>query len=119
MPSDSVTGFLDHAVANRVLSADQVEQLTRQPDFPQDDVAAVGDYLQKRGSLSRYVFEMVRDRRGAELTFAGYPVKDRSCPCPGGTAYKAEHPSLRTPVVIRRLSPDALGPADNTGGYIA
>src|SRR4051812_40283751 len=68
MPSDSVAGFLDHAVANRVLSAEQVAQLVRQPDFPQDDVAAVGDYLQRRGTISRYVSEMLRDRRGPELT---------------------------------------------------
>jgi serine/threonine protein kinase len=119
MPSDSVNAFLDHAKANRVLSPEQVDQLLRQPDFPQDGVPALGEYLQKRGALTRFQVELVRDRRGEELNFAGYPVKDKAGPCPGGTAYRAEHPSLKTPVVIRRLTPDALGPADNTGGFVA
>jgi serine/threonine protein kinase len=61
---------------------------------------------------------MLRDRRGPELTFAGYPVKDKAGPCPGGTAYKALHPSLRTPVVLRKFEPDAFAPTDTPAAVV-
>src|SRR5947209_3499345 len=64
MPSDSVAGFLDHAKANRVLGPEQVDQLMRQPDLPQDDLTALCDYLQRRGTLTRFQVELIRDRRG-------------------------------------------------------
>lgn len=119
MPSDSVAGFLDQARANRVLFPEQVEQLIRQPDIPQSDLSELCEYLEARGVLTRFQAGMLRIGRGHELTFAGYPVLDEAGPCPGGTAFRALHPSLRTPVVLRRLRADALAPADTTGGFIA
>jgi serine/threonine protein kinase len=53
------------------------------------------------------------------LNFAGYPILDELGPCPGGTAYKALHPSLRTPLVIRRLRAEWLAPADNGPSFVA
>ena len=119
MPSDSIAGFLDQAKANRVLFPEQVEQLIRQPDLPQANVTALCDYLDDRGVLTRFQAEMLREGRGQELTFAKYPLIDGIGPCPGGTAYKAMHPSLRTPVIVRRFNGEALAPADTTGGFIA
>src|SRR5262245_48672687 len=119
MPSDSIAGFLDQAQANRVLFPEQVEQLIRQPDIPQSDLSALCEYLEDRGVLTRFQSEMLRGGRGHELTFAGYPLLDEIGPCPGGTAYKALHPSLRTPLVLRRLRGDALLPADTTGAFVA
>ena len=112
MPSDSIAGFLDQAQANRVLFPEQVALLIRQPDIPQSDLDALCAYLEGRGALTRFQAEAIRRGRGAELSFAGYPVIDRVGPCPGGTAYRALHPSLRTPVVLRRFRADALLPAD-------
>ena len=118
MPSDSVVGFLDRAKANRVLFPEQVEQLIRQPDIPQSDLAALCDYLQTRGVLTRFQAVAVRESRGQELNFAGYPVIDEIGPCPGGVAYKALHPSLRTPVILRRLKLEWLAPDDSIPEYL-
>lgn len=118
MPSDSVAGFLDRAQANRVLFPEQVEQLIRQPDIPHSDLNSLCEYLLSRGVLTRFQAAAIRDSRGRELTFAGYPVIDEIGPCPGGTAYKALHPSLRTPLVLRRIRPDWLRPADTVENYL-
>jgi len=112
MPSESIAGFLDEAKANRVLIPEQVEQLIRQPDVPQENLDSLCAYLETRGALTRFQADALRTGRGADLTFAGYPVLDEIGPCPGGTAYRALHPSLRTPLVLRKLRPDALLPSD-------
>ncbi len=118
MPSESVAGFLDRAQASRVLFPEQIEQLIRQPDIPQSDLSALCEYLLSRGVLTRFQAGAIREARGGELNFAGYPIIDVIGPCPGGTAYKALHPSLRTPLVLRRIRADWLSPADNPINYI-
>ena len=118
MPSDSIAGFLDQAQANRVLFPEQVEQLIRQPDIPQNDLDALCEYLERRGALTRFQADALRDGRGDALNFAGYPVLDELGPCPGGVAYRALHPSLRTPLVLRRLRADRLAPADSPGALV-
>jgi hypothetical protein len=109
MPSDSVTSFLDHARASRLILPDQVDDLIGRADVPQEGLAAVCDFLRDRGVLTEYQADLIRAGRAAELTFAGYPVVGELGPCPGGTAYRALHPSLRTPVVLRRLRPPEGG----------
>jgi hypothetical protein len=118
MQSNSVANFLDHVKASRVLIPEQVEQLIRQPDVPQSDLPALCEYLERRGVLTRFQADTLRQGRGHELTFAGYPVLDEVGPCPGGTAYRALHPSLRTPLVLRRLRAELLAPGDSTGALI-
>lgn len=118
MPSDSIAGFLDLAQASRVLFPEQVEQLIRQPDIPQADLGALCAYLEERGALTKFQAAMLREGRGDELTFAGYPVLDEIGPCPGGTAYRALHPSFRTPVLLRRFRADALFPSDTTHALV-
>lgn len=118
MPSDSIAGFLDHAQASQVLFPEQVEQLIRQPDIPQTDLNALCQYLEDRGALTRFQADALRGGRGHDLNFAGYPIIDEIGPCPGGTAYRALHPSLRTPVVLRRLRPDYFAPTDTPTGFV-
>jgi hypothetical protein len=108
MPSDSIAGFLDRAQASRVLFPEQVEQLIRQPDIPQSDLAALCTYLLARGVLTQFQADAIREGRSHDLSFGGYPLIDAIGPCPGGTAYRALHPSLRTPLVLRRLDADAF-----------
>jgi hypothetical protein len=118
MPSDSIAGFLDRAQASRVLHPDQVEQLIRQPDIPHTDLAALCTYLLARGVLTQFQADAIRAGRGDELSFGAYPVIDRIGPCPGGTAYRALHPSLRTPLVLRRLDPAAFAPTDTAEAVV-
>jgi serine/threonine protein kinase len=118
MPSDSIAGFLDHAQASRVLFPEQVEQLIRQPDIPQSDLASLCAYLLSRGVLTRFQADALREGRGHELNFAGYPVLDVLGPCRGGAAYQALHPSLRTPLVIRKFSADGFAPTDSPAAVV-
>ena len=118
MPSDSIAGFLDHAQAVRVLFPEQIEQLIRQPDVPQSDLSSLCAYLLSRGVLTRFQADAIREARGQELNFAGYPILDELGPCSGGTAYKALHPALRTPLVLRRLRAEWLLPADNGASFV-
>jgi hypothetical protein len=109
MPSDSVASFLDQARASRLILPDQVDDLIRRPDVPQENLAAVCDRLRDRGVLTAYQADLICAGRVDELSFAGYPVVDDLGPCPGGRAYRALHPALRTPVVLRRIRPDWVG----------
>ncbi len=118
MPSESVTSFLDYARENRILPIDQVQELVRRSEVPQENVPALCDALVSRGLLTPYQAACIRSGRGKELSFAGYPVLDELGPCPGGIAYKVQHTSLRTPIVMRRLRPDWLVPADNLSAFI-
>jgi hypothetical protein len=118
MTSDSVASFLDLARDQGLLPREQVEDLFRQPDMPLSDLLALCDFLEKRGVLTPYQAGMIRNGQGQELTFAGYPILGEIGPCPGGTAFKAAHPSLRTPLVVRRLRADWLAPTDNVSAYI-
>jgi hypothetical protein len=113
MPSDSIAGFLDRAQASRVLFPEQVEQLIRQPDIPQTDLTSLCSYLLSRGVLTQFQADAIRDGHGADLNFAGYPVIDALGPFPGGTAYRALHPALRTPLVLRRYGASAFEPTDS------
>lgn len=113
MPSDSIAGFLDRAQASRVLFPEQVEQLIRQPDIPHSDLSSLCTYLLSRGVLTQFQANALRNGRGDALSFGGYPVLDVIGPCRGGTAYQALHPSLRTPLVLRRFDPSAFAPTDN------
>jgi serine/threonine protein kinase len=103
----------------RVLFPEQIEELIRQPDIPTSDLSKLCDYLLTRGVLTRFQADAIRDARGQELNFAGYPIVDELGPCPGGIAFKALHPSLRTPVLLRRIRSDWLAPADNGANYVA
>ncbi len=118
MPSDSIAGFLDHAQAVRVLFPEQIEQLIRQPDVPQSDLSSLCAYLLSRGVLTRFQADAIREARGQELNFAGYPILDELGPCPGGAAFKVLHPALRTPLILRRLRADWLAPADNGASFV-
>jgi serine/threonine protein kinase len=118
MPSDSVAGFLDRAQASRVLFPEQVEQLIRQPDIPQNDLSALCTYLLARGVLTRFQADAIRDGRGHDLSFGGYPVIDVLGPCPGGTTYRALHPSLRTPLMLRRFAQVAFAPTDDANAVV-
>ena len=118
MPSESVASFLDLAKSNRLLPADQVEDLSEREDVPNHSLAALCDFLLDRGSITPYQAERIRSGSGAELNFAGYPMLAELGPCPGGVAYKALHPSLRTPIVLRRLRASWLAPADDVAAYV-
>ncbi len=119
MPSESVAGFLDRAQAVRVLHPDQVEQLVRQPDMPHADTGTLCEYLLGRGVITKFQADAIREGRAHELAFGGYPVIDVIGPCPGGTAYRALHPSLRTPLVLRRYAPGAFAPTDDANALVA
>ena len=118
MPSESVASFLDAVRENRILPPEDVDALCRQPDVPQHDLAALCEFLQNRGVLTRYQADAIRAGKGYDLSFAGYPILEEIGACPGGTAFKGTHPSLRTPVVIRRLRTGWFAPADNASAYL-
>lgn len=118
MPSDSVVSFLDLARENRLLPTDQVQELVRRSEVPQENLAALCEALESRGLLTAFQSKRIREGRGRELAFAGYPILDDLGPCPGGFALKAKHPSLRTSIVLRRLGTDWLAPADNLSAYV-
>src|SRR5262249_49011031 len=100
MPSESIAGFFDRAQASRVLFPEQIEQLIRQPDIPHTNLDSLCEYLEQRGAITRFQADAIRSGNGDALSFATYPVIDEIGPCPGGTAYRALHPSLRTPIEL-------------------
>jgi serine/threonine protein kinase len=118
MPSDSVESFLDLARENRLLPTDQVQDLVRQSAVPQENLPALCEALVARGLLTPFQSARIREGRGRELSFAGYPILDDRGPCPGGFELTAKHPSLRTPIVLRRIDTEWLAPADNLSAFV-
>jgi serine/threonine protein kinase len=118
MPSDSIAGFLDRAQASRVLFPEQIEQLIHQPDIPSANLDSLCEYLEQRGALTRFQSHAIRQGRGDDLSFAGYPIIEELGACPGGIAYRALHPSLRTPVELRRFKAEALFPSDTPAALL-
>jgi eukaryotic-like serine/threonine-protein kinase len=118
MASESVASFLNLARSHRLLQPEFVEDLARQSEAPQSNLPALCDFLQRRGVLTAFQANLVREGRSSELTFAGYPITGEIGPCPGGKAYLALHPSLRTPLVLRRLRTDWFAPADNAAAFV-
>lgn len=118
MPSDSILTFLDLAKQQRLLEPDDLESLFHQPDVPQSGLASIINFLQLRGVLTKFQADKIREGRGAELNFAGYPIIDAIGPCPGGVSYKAVRPGTTTPVVLRCLSAEWFAPVDNAAAYI-
>lgn len=118
MTSDAILSFLDLARTHRLLPPGDIETLLQQPEVPLSDLTAFCEFLQSRGTLSAYQLEKLQKGDGQALSCAGYPIVDQIGPCAGGLAYKALHPSLRTPLVLRRLQWDWLAPADNPATYV-
>ena len=118
MPSDSIAGFLDRARASRVLFPDQIDLLIRQPDIPHANLDSLCHYLEERGAITRFQADAIRSGRGADLTFANYPVIEELGPCPGGIVYRALHPSLRSPIELRRFRAESLFPADSPAALL-
>lgn len=51
--------------------------------------------------------------------FAGYTLTAELGPCNGGVAFRATHPSFPTPVVLRKLRAELLGPGNDPEIYVA
>jgi serine/threonine protein kinase len=118
MPSESIAGFFNRARASRVLFPEQIEQLIRQPDFPHANLDSLCEYLEERGAITRFQADAIRGGNGDALNFASYPIIDEIGPCPGGIAYRALHPSLRTPIELRRFQAEALFPTDTPAALL-
>jgi serine/threonine protein kinase len=106
MPSDSIVGFLQQVRSQQLLFPEQIEKLVQEPDWPQEGLERLCQYLLERGILTRYQAEALLQGRGQELNLGGYPVLEAIGPCPGGTVYKVLHPTLRLPLLLRRLRAD-------------
>jgi len=118
MPSESIAGFFSRAQASRVLFPEQIEQLIRQPDIPHTNLDSLCEYLEERGAITRFQADAIRGGNGDALNFASYPVIDEIGPCPGGIAYRALHPSLRTPIELRRFQAETLFPTDTPAALL-
>jgi serine/threonine protein kinase len=106
MPSDSIVGFLQQVRSQRLLFPEQIEQLVQEPDWPQEGLERLCQYLLERGVLTRYQAEALLQGRGQELNLGGYPVLEEVGLCRGGSVYKVLHPTLRLPLFLRRLKAD-------------
>ena len=76
MPSDSVESFLDLARENRLLPSEQVQELVRRSEVPHENLPALCEALVTRGLLTAFQSKRIREGRGRELAFAGYPILD-------------------------------------------
>jgi serine/threonine protein kinase len=118
MPSDSIAGFFDRARASRVLFPEQIEQLIRQPGIPHANLDSLCLYLEEHGAITRFQASAIRDGRGSDLSFASYPVIEDLGLCAGGKTYRGLHPSLRTPIELRRYTADGLFPSDSPAALL-
>lgn len=118
MSSDSVSSFLVFARANRLLPADVVDELLATSHRPHQNLSELCDSLVARGLLSPFQAERVRAGHTEQLVVAGYPLVEEIGPCPGGTTFRAVHPSLQMTVTLRLIRADWFPPADNTRDFV-
>ncbi len=98
MPADPATAFLALARAQRLLPADELQALARPGELTAERLSELTDRLLAAGDLTPYQAHELAAGRGDDLVVAGFPVTGRR-----GDDYEARHPSLGSPVVLRRL----------------
>lgn len=106
MSADPATAFLALARAQRLLPTDELNDLARPGELTPDRLHEVTDRLLAAGDLTPYQAQLLRAGRGDELVVAGFPVVGELA-----GDFRALHPSLGSPVVLRRL-PLGRFPAD-------
>ena len=97
MSADPATAFLALARAQRLLPTDELSSLARPGELTPDRLHEVTDRLLAAGDLTPYQAQLLRAGRGDELVVAGFPVVGEL-----GDDFRALHPSLGSPVVLRR-----------------
>ena len=118
MSTELMSRFLEGLHASRLLDNDRIEELLRRPEPPQGDLDGVARFLEGNGWLTRYQIEEIREGRGTTLTFSGYRLLERLADFPSGPAYRAFHPALQKPVVLRWLNREWVEPSDNLPAYL-
>jgi serine/threonine protein kinase len=98
MSADPATAFLALARAQRLLPTDELSSLARPGELTPDRLHELTDRLLAAGDLTPYQAQLLRAGRGDELVVAGFPVVGEL-----GDDFRALHPSLGAPVVLRRL----------------
>lgn len=113
MSADPATAFLALARAQRLLPADELQALARPGELPADKLHELTDRLLAAGDLTPYQAHELAAGRGDELIVAGFPVTGRR-----GDDYEARHPSLGSPVRLRRIAADRFPTESFRNDYV-
>jgi eukaryotic-like serine/threonine-protein kinase len=120
MSSEAVSSFLEIARVHRLLPTHVLDGLVReQDDFSNSAWELKLAELVVGEELTSYQAELIRSDRSDALLFAYYPVLDYIGPAPGGREFRALHPSLRSPVVLRRYDTDRFANRDQSLDFVA
>jgi len=118
MSTEMMSRFLEGLQASRLLDVDRIEEVLRRPESPQGDVDGISKFLETSGWLTGYQISEIRQGRGQTLMFAAYRLLERLADQPSGPVYRAYHPALKQAVIIRWLTADWIGPADDMRSFI-
>ncbi len=113
MPADPATAFLALARAQRLLPAAELLALARPGELADDALRELTDRLLAAGDLTPYQAHELAAGRGDELIVNGFPVTGRR-----GDDFEARHPSLGSPVTLRRLPPDQFASESVRNDYV-
>lgn len=119
MPNVTTDQLLDTLRACRFLDDAQVDELRARPEAQWGDVASLSDYARERGWLTAYQAQELSQGRGDALALGGYCIFDKVSDGPAGVTFRALHPALQQPVIIRLVRPEWLAPADTPADYLA
>ena len=98
MTADPATAFLALARAQRLLPAEELESLARPGELTPERMHELTDRLLAAGELTPYQSQELAAGRGDALVVAGFPIVGQN-----GDEFQALHPSLGSPVTLRRL----------------
>ena len=98
MTADPATAFLTLARAQRLLPTGELADLSRPGELTAERLHDLTDRLLAAGDLTPYQAHELAAGRGEDLVIAGFPVVGRV-----GDDFSARHPSLGSPVTLRRL----------------
>jgi eukaryotic-like serine/threonine-protein kinase len=118
MSTETMSQFLEGLHASRLLDNDRIDELLRRPEPPHGDIDGVARFLENNGWLTRFQINEIREGRGQSLLFSGYRLLERLTDQPSGPAFRAFHPALQQPVVVRWLNAEWFKPLDDVGAYL-
>lgn len=112
MAASPVTSFLDGLRDCQLLSARQLEEVTRLPQSQGSDVRNLSQELVQRNLLTSYQANQLVAGRGKELVIGPYVVLDKLGEGGMGFVYKARHQAMARVVALKVIRKEKLNRPD-------
>ena len=117
--ADPVARLLDGLHAAKLLTPAQVEELALSPEMAARDHAGIKRFIVLKQWLTPWQLDEADAGRGDALGFGHFRLLHKLGDLPGREQFLAQHPALTSVVLLEKIDPAWLAPADTADGYLA